>query len=550
MKKLLSTLLLATVILALLAGCTSPATTGGTTAGTTKGTTTTAAGTTTTADSNMEGNMYLTGLPIVKEKETLNFFIVQPEGYPSNFAGIAQVERFAQETNLELIWNTVPSAAWAERKAIMIAGKDLPDVIAGGGITVDEQIAWGAQGLIVELSDLIDNYMPRFQEILAQHPEYLELMKLPDGTIYSFIHTADIDFGMRGSLLYVNTDWLDAAGVPYTLRQEKFHSVLNKNLTLDEFKETLRLFKAAFPGGYPLSGTYNKLSAFMELYGAFGRVETANHINVENGKVIFTAAQNEWKNAVKYFNGLWSEGLIDPEYFTQEYNTYLAKSQQSPAQFGFGLVWTAHQYDNSMGDAYKKWAIVLPLVGDNNKQEWLRNPKNVGKGIYSITSACKNPAVAARFQDYLYDEDNSYQLSMGEYGGALVKNPDGTLDMIEFETENPTGLNMMFIGTPEMYARVNFADPTQMTIDVGMEYRPFQPAISQSYPNINLTAADTDKMSTLRSDINTYVAQMQAKWITEGGIDAEWDSYLAELKKIGLDEMMEILQRNYDNTLK
>jgi putative aldouronate transport system substrate-binding protein len=89
-----------------------------------------------------------------------------------------------------------------------------------------------------------------------------------------------------------------------------------------------------------------------------------------------------------------------------------------------------------------------------------------------------------------------------------------------------------------------------MTIDVGMEYRPFQPAISQSYPNINLTAADKDKMSTLRSDINTYVAQMQAKWITEGGIDAEWDSYLAELKKIGLDEMMEILQRNYDNTLK
>lgn len=494
--------------------------------------------------------MYLTGLPIVKEKESLRLFIVQPDGYPSGFEGIAQVDRFAEETNLDLIWDTVPSAAWAERKAIMIAGSDLPDVVAGGGITTDEQIQWGAQGLIVELTDLIDKYMPRFKEILGQHPEYLDLMKMPDGKIFSFIHTADIDFGMRGSLMYVNMDWLDAAGVDYTLRQEEFHSVLEKNLTPDDFAAMLRAFKTAFPSGYPLSGTYDQLSAFREMYGAWGRVENANHIMVENGQVVFTANQDPWKNAVKYFSGLWSEGLIDPEYFTQDYNTYLAKCQSSPSQVGFGLVWTAHQYDNSMGEAYKKWALVMPLVGADGKQEWLRNPKSVGTGIFSITSACKNPAVAARFQDYLYDEDNSFQLSMGEYGGSLVKNADGTLDMVDFEEENPTGLNMMFIGTPEMYARVNFADPTQMTVDVGLEYRPYQPDVSQAYPNINLTAADQERMSTLRNDINTYVAQTQARWITEGGIDAEWDAYLAELNTIGLTEMLEILQRNYDAVVK
>ncbi len=546
MKKLLI-LLLAVV---LLAGCQTPAPTAAPTAAPTEAPTAAPTEAAPGDDRAMEGNMYLAGLPIVKEQENLTLFIVQPEGYPSGFKGIAQVDRFAKETNLNLVWDTVPAAAWAERKAIMIASATLPDVIAGGGITTDEQITWGKQGLIVELTGMIDKYMPRFKTILAQNPEYLELMKLPDGSIYSFIHTADIDFGMRGSLLYVNSDWLDKAGITYKVRQEKLHSVLDQNLTVDEFTAMLKSFKAAFPSGYPLSGTYDKLSAFAELYGAFGRVEDGNHIVVENGKVIFTAAQPEWKNAVNYFHTLSADGLIDPEYFTQDYNTYLAKCQQTPSQVGFALAWTAHQFDSTMGDAYKKWLLVMPLVGANSKQEWGRNPKSVGTGIYSITKDCKNPAVAARFQDYMYDEDNSMQLSIGEYGTTSSKNDDGTWNMLSFASTEPQGLNMMFIGTPEMFARVKFADPTQMTIDVGMEYRKYQPDVSQFYPKINVTPEDQERMSVLQNDINTYVAQQQAKWITEGGIDAEWDAYLAELNTIGLQEMIDILQRNYDSMSK
>ena len=150
----------------------------------------------------MEGNVYLSGYPIVKEPETLHMFIVQPEGYPTGFEGMAQVERWAEETNIDFVWDTIPVAAWAERKAIMIASDDLPDVICGGGVSVDEQIAWAEQGLLVELTPYIENYMPRFQEILADHPEYLEQLKLPDGSIYGFGHIADIDFGQRGNILY------------------------------------------------------------------------------------------------------------------------------------------------------------------------------------------------------------------------------------------------------------------------------------------------------------------------------------------------------------
>ena len=35
---------------------------------------------------------------------------------------------------------------------------------------------------------------------------------------------------------------------------------------------------------------------------------------------------------------------------------------------------------------------------------------------------------------------------------------------------------------------------------------------------------------------------MQAKWIVEGGVEEEWDTYMSTLEKMGYDEFMEIQQ--------
>lgn len=496
----------------------------------------------------MEGNVYLTGPKIVEEPEQLRIFVIQHPGYPSGFEGIKQVERWEKETNIDIIWETIPASAWAERKATMIAGDDLPDIIAGGGVSDDEMAAWGAQGLLVELTPYLE-YMPNFQEILKVHPEYLEQIKLADGSIYGFGHGAVIDFGERGDLLYVHEDWLKAAGLDYPIREEKLHRVLDVDLTIDEFTDMLYAFKEIAPeNGYALSGNYGD-NAFDELYGVFGRVDNNKHIVVEDGEVIFTAAQEEWKNAVNYFAGLYADGIIDPEYFSQDGSTYLAKAAQEMPLFGVGLTWTAHQYDNSMGEAYDKWILVKPIADEDGNQTWLRSYSGIAGGIFCITKDCENVLTAVRFQDYLYDPDNSMQLSLGEYGTSCVKNEDGTIDMLTYSDPNalPTGLNMMFIGTPEMFANVRFADPTQMTVDVGMEYRKYQPEERQEFPPVKFTPEQQEAISRISADILPFVSQMQAEWITGGGVDDEaWEAYLEQLKDMKVDEYVEIYQERLD----
>ena len=58
--------------------------------------------------------------------------------------------------------------------------------------------------------------------------------------------------------------------------------------------------------------------------------------------------------------------------------------------------------------------------------------------------------------------------------------------------------------------------------------------------------ATAEELATLEPDISTYVESQYAKWVAEGGIDEEWDNYIATLNRMGLERMIEIFQREYD----
>ncbi|GAA0389190.1 hypothetical protein GCM10008933_20190 [Paenibacillus motobuensis] len=61
-----------------------------------------------------------------------------------------------------------------------------------------------------------------------------------------------------------------------------------------------------------------------------------------------------------------------------------------------------------------------------------------------------------------------------------------------------------------------------------------------------MTEAESAEVTALRSDLSTYVAQMEAKFITgQESIDG-WDKYVQTLKKMGSDRFQEIYQGAYD----
>ena len=66
------------------------------------------------------------------------------------------------------------------------------------------------------------------------------------------------------------------------------------------------------------------------------------------------------------------------------------------------------------------------------------------------------------------------------------------------------------------------------------------------YPRVFMEEKDLDKIAQVEADMNDYIYRKRAEWIVNGGIDEEWDDYLAELEKYGLSELLKIKQKYYD----
>ena len=61
-----------------------------------------------------------------------------------------------------------------------------------------------------------------------------------------------------------------------------------------------------------------------------------------------------------------------------------------------------------------------------------------------------------------------------------------------------------------------------------------------------MTAEQTEAASEIQLTLNNYVKEMTASFLTgKKDIDADWDSFQAELKKIGIDQLQEIYQSAY-----
>lgn len=76
----------------------------------------------------------------------------------------------------------------------------------------------------------------------------------------------------------------------------------------------------------------------------------------------------------------------------------------------------------------------------------------------------------------------------------------------------------------------------------------YAPYIDQShnFPFLILPMSQTEEASVIQNDLNSVMTTHAARWITSGGVEEEWDSYMKELNNAGLERYLEIYQQAYD----
>lgn len=180
--------------------------------------------------------------------------------------------------------------------------------------------------------------------------------------------------------------------------------------TLDELYDVLVAFRDGDPNGnnikdeIPLLVSASSDAARVDfLFGLFGTLENNQHIRVQDGKVIFTPQEDAYYDALQWLHKLYAEGLMNQEYFTEDYQQFLAKGNAETCVVGLVLEW---YIDNIiLKSNVQNFAYLEPVTGPNGTPIWSKaispnSPQGTLNG-FTITKSCKNPELLVKWYDYI-----------------------------------------------------------------------------------------------------------------------------------------------------
>lgn len=473
------------------------------------------------------------------------------------------VKQLNEAMGVTIEWNCVSGDTMTEKKNLILnAGNDLPDALMAADLSDSELITAGESGLFIALEDYInEETMPNLMKIVEKRPELLASCTMPDGHIYGLPKISEMGFEYKDGNTYqigavpqftaINVDWLEAVDMEMPTTVEELHDVLKafKENDVNGNGDPTDEIPMSFMMGLWCGG----MGTFMAPFGCTDY--QTEHRAIENGVAYYQAASEEYKNAIAYYHDWFEEGLIDIEVFSQDSSQYIAKGSGEDARLGVFSWW---EIPEIVGSERTSSYEYLPILDgpDGTHHVNLNEMATTEHNGFSITKACKNPELLLKWVDQRYDPIISMQCIYGPIGVYWSEETDenGVYSMRELEPGETAG---------ELKAKSEWLGPyEQLSEDYGTYYYLedraqerlddlnnfwFNYVDSKEYfPTVVYTGEEIELVNDKLSDILSLTEEKTAHWLKEGGIEEEWDQYLADLDSMGLQDVVGVWQAAYD----
>ena len=534
-----------------------------------------------TQSSSNSGKVALNAIgtfPIVNTKETIKV-LVPWSG--KDLTKLWNTTEFEKKTNIHVEWIVVPAQSFKEKRSVLLASGDLPDVIVNGpdsfAFSPAEQLQYGSQGIFLDLSKYIESDTVNLKKILADNPQAKKLITSLDGKIYSLPDFNTAYHANYSEKMWINTTWLDKLG-------------LKMPTTTEEFEKVMLAFKNNDPNGNgkkdekPLMFVTDAWNGSIDgfLMNAFTYDDGATRLQLNNGKIEYAPTKSEFKDGLAYLNKLYKEGIIDPASFTTD-KTSLKKLNESGDRtvVGASQGGTASALGGglSVSQRFAEYDIMPPIAGPTGFKTAAnyQNTRDVTPGVFEITKACKNPEMVMRWIDWMYSQEGTIFHSIGEEGKDWKKADAGQLGLdgkqaklqpIAVAKEDPRFAmviwDQLFPSNRTKEFREGFAAPKtwkenlkdpmsteRQLYDGTKAYEAVAPKADKTVPPITVAADQVSDFVRLQNDITTYTKESIAKFVT-GSMDVEkdWGKFQDQLKKLGLADYLKMCQNTYDKIYK
>lgn len=459
-------------------------------------------------------------------------------------------------TNVKIEFIELPADGTMNTLNAMFMSNEEGDAILSHFIKDADYAQMTANGLLQSLNEYINNVdlMPNFNErVLGESPATLGTITSPDGNIYSLpSYTPDLG-GLLESPLYINQAWLDNLGLKVPTTMAELEAVLvafrdndcNGNGLDDEIPLLLQQ-----------GNSYSHFEAFMGLYGIATKDGTnENYVYLEDGTVVFAPTSQAYKDCIIQLNDWYEKEMIWQEAFTSNTDTWVAKiSSEIPC---IGVIPM-----QNMAGYNEQYVPFAPVEVEGYETSWYIHPGVAGvKTRFAVTRSCENVDVLMAWIDMFYSYENSIRIKYGEESdgrysivdGALIDNGLSKDEQNALKESAPRLLGDILSNVPIALTAGDYDEGrivksgaslnTQAAYDVYKDY-----LNDEIWPRPYFGSDVSTRLGELRTDIFSLVNQKKADWITgNSDINAEWDAYCASLEKMGVAELIELMQGAYDN---
>jgi putative aldouronate transport system substrate-binding protein len=290
-------------------------------------------------------------------------------------------------------------------------------------------------------------------------------------------------------------------------------------------------------------------------------------LDAKTGKIDVSYDKPEWRDGLTYLRKLYADKLMDPGALTTTSADLRKVGENAEAQLiGACPGIYPGDFTSMAGERQKDYDVILPLKGPNGVQLTAWNPTaTVSTGEFAITKACKCPEVAMRWIDWFFTTEGGLRSRIGIEGKQWRwAKPEeksvtgGKATWIQVAPINePQNMFWGQSAIPQhfIWAEQASCEPILSGANCALNWRialstqEYEKYVPEAVvPPLWVAKADVALYSQLRTEINNYVNQSLARFIAgelkiEGG---DWDTYLKQLKQIGLDEYVSLVQKAYD----
>lgn len=476
----------------------------------------------------------------------------------TDYGTIPAFQIAASETNVDVEFLTISEDSAETQMSLMFASGDFTDVVSDFLYSyVGTTASAYDNDLIISLNDYLEEYSPNYYAWINSNPDYLKAVSEEGGNIFAWYNLVP-EARVEGTS-WVRSDLLNQFGMdsPVTIDEYEayFEKCVNAGLTATIYADSSTWASVA-ANAFDLPG----------LNSTEGFGIAAYHM----GDTVYSAYQSDQvRDYMELMHSWYEKGFMSQDLVSLSGAAMDRRAQDelvTNGQVGY-MIQGVDRYTNYVESASVEGWDIEPahnMVKEEGQVTHFAVNDSISEsnGSIVITTACEDIEAACRYVDWFYTDMGINTMNYGPEGVTWNWSPDGqhrlfTGALYEDKVYNENAGSAVMFYTGYM-AWTSVSDPYS-----GMYYSETTKGIeaietyhvdndSDYYLNEELVSFTTEESEIVNgklADMSTYIAENLVKFlIGEKDMD-QWDSFIADLDQLGLEEVVAVYQTAYDRYL-